>query len=858
MKPFKSITIPHKDILEGKLELNSFAADLWDVYKKIGSEEYKDKEEFFRKTYLTKGLQNLLEVVEKRLSGQGGDPIIQLQTPFGGGKTHSLISMFHKSSEWKANVVVIVGTALDTSKPLWEILEEQLTGKIDILKGKVSPGRDKIRNVLTKFGKVLILMDELLEFVTKAAGVKIEQSNLASQTIAFMQELTEVVSTLDKVALIVSLPASLTEHFDEYADKMFDVLQKKVKNDELRENLFQKLQKVTGRKERIYSPVNENEISKIIRTRLFSEINEKEVKESVNEFIKYAKKENILPAGTESTQYRDEFISSYPFLPDVIDILYLRWGSFPTFQRTRGVLRLLSLVIYDCINKSVPYISLADFNLSNQEVRRELLKHIEPQFDTVIAQDITSSNSGAEKINNSLGSSYKSFSLGSRTATSIFLYSFSGGTIKGATKLDLKRSSTSLEIPSSVIDSTLDELRNSLFYLQNMDGKYFFTNQPNLNHILNIKIENVPDIKIREVENDKIQLSLTVGKFKTYLYPKTNNDIADDNLYKLIILDNNNQEFIKKIIENKSKTPRVFRNTLFFLVPIESDKHSFEYSIKKLIAYKEIKNDITLNLSEQQKNEVNANIRTLDNDLKDILRSYYRLVYISQKDGVKELDLGIPTYGNIQKINDEIFDKLISNNEIVKSLAPVYLFSKYLNNHDYVYIDKIYEATLKTPGELRLLNKDILVTAVSKGVENGIFGFGELIDNEIKCLYFKEKQFITLTDNSIIIKPEICENQKLEIDTEKPYEREKEKEPIVSEEGKVKQGEIGFDIKKDNVHLTFSIPKGKVSGIMGILNLLQLKFEDVKIEISATDGEISESDYENKIKEALIQLGIDI
>ena len=102
----------------------------------------------------------------------------------------------------------------------------------------------------------------------------------------------------------------------------------------------------------------------------------------------------------EATQYRDEFLSSYPFLPDVIDVLYKRWGSFPTFQRTRGVLRLLSLVIYDCINKTIPYISLADFNLSNQEVRRELLKHIEPHFDALIAQDITSSNSGAKKINN--------------------------------------------------------------------------------------------------------------------------------------------------------------------------------------------------------------------------------------------------------------------------------------------------------------------------------------------------------------------------------------------------------------------------------------------------------------------------
>ena len=862
MKPFKSIIIPHKDILEGKLELNSFAADLWDVYKKRGPEEYRDKEEFFRSTYLTKGLQNLLEVVGKRLSGKGGDPIIQLQTPFGGGKTHSLISIYHKASDWKAKVVVIVGTSLDTSKPLWEILEEQLTGKVDILKGSVSPGRDRIREVLLKSGKVLILMDELLEFVTKAAAVKIEESTLAAQTLAFMQELTEVVSTLNEVALIVSLPASLTEHFDEYAEKMFDELQKRTITDELRENMFQKLQKVTGRKEKIYSPVNENEIPKIIRTRLFSEFDENEIKKAVNEFIKYAKKENILPTGTEATEYRDEFISSYPFMPDVIEILYQRWGSFPTFQRTRGALRLLSLLIYDSLKKSLPYISLADFDLSNQEIRRELLKHIEPQYDTVIAQDITSSNSGAERINKSLGSSYISFKLGTRTATSIFMYSFAGGNVKGATKLDLKRSATLLEIPASVIDSTLDELRNSLFYLQYIDGKYFFTTQPNLNHILNTKMENISEKKVKEIEKEKIRNSLTMGKFRTFLYPKTDTDIPDDFHFKLIILDENNLNFVEKTIENKGSSPRVYRNTLFFLVPINSEKHSFEQNVKRLIAYREIGNDPTLNLSDSQKKEVREKIKNLDNDLKDQLRSYYRLVYIPQKDGVKEMDLGIPTFGNVQKINDEIYDKLISNKEIVKSLSPVYLFSKYLNNRDYANIEKIYEATLKTAGELRLLNKDVLVSSVSKGVEQGIFGFGELVEDKIKCLYFKEKQFITLTENSIIIKPEFCVKENLEKAniSDLPPKEENLKENKRSEEI-VSQGTIDFENSQKylkQIDLSFEIPRGKVSGLMGILNLLQMNFQKVNIKILAEDGKMTEDDYENKIKEALMQLGINL
>jgi predicted AAA+ superfamily ATPase len=124
MRSFHTIAIPHEDILSGRLTMDVFAADLWEVSQNRGPDEYKDADTFFSKTYLTQGLENLLRVVERRLRGEGGDPVIQIQTPFGGGKTHALIAMYHKAAEWKANTVVIAGTALGTEDTLWGLMEK--------------------------------------------------------------------------------------------------------------------------------------------------------------------------------------------------------------------------------------------------------------------------------------------------------------------------------------------------------------------------------------------------------------------------------------------------------------------------------------------------------------------------------------------------------------------------------------------------------------------------------------------------------------------------------------------------------------------------------------------------------------
>jgi len=190
MKPFHTIAVPHRDILEGRLTMDIFAADLWETYMKRAPSEYRDAELFFKKTYLTNGLKNLLDVVEKRLNGQGGDPVIQIQTPFGGGKTHTLIALYHSAKRWKATPVVIVGTALDPKNETpWGLLEKQLDKSNRTLTGKVSPGREALRKLLSRHQPVLILMDEILEYTTKASGVPVGETSLAAQTLAFMQEL---------------------------------------------------------------------------------------------------------------------------------------------------------------------------------------------------------------------------------------------------------------------------------------------------------------------------------------------------------------------------------------------------------------------------------------------------------------------------------------------------------------------------------------------------------------------------------------------------------------------------------------------------------------------------------------------
>lgn len=851
MTAFHTIAIPHDDILQGRLTMDVFAADLWDVFKNRGAEEYRKPNLFFQKTYQTEGLSTLLEVVESRLKGKGGDPILQIQTPFGGGKTHALIAMYHKAAEWGAQRVVMVGTAMSAKDTLWGMLEEQLTGKKKKFDGLTSPGRtDEFREMLASHSPLLIMIDELLEYVTKAAGVRVGDSTLAAQTIAFMQEVTEAVSTLDNVVLVVTLPSSNLEHFDEQAAR-----------------LFQQLQRVSGRVEKIYTPVQEHEITQVIRRRLFASVKEKSAAKQIAEFMDYATRENLLPAGVEPSQYRERFEASYPFLPDVVDVLYQRWGSFSTFQRTRGVLRLLALVVHALKDQNLPYISLADFDLANQEIRRELLKHIGPEYDGVIASDITGAEAGAKQVNKSLGKSYQGLRLGERVTTSIFMYSFSGGTERGLTLTEIKRNATTLENPSSAVAEVVEDLKGRLFYIQNQAGKYFFSNQINLNRMLLIRMENIPDADVAQTEEALLRARIRGERFKVYIWRTESSDIPDTPDLKLAIMAERNETVMRKILEEKGGSPRVHRNTIFFLVPLANERPVFSNLVRKLLAYRAMDSDPTLSLTAEQHREIRDGLKKLDNDLAEGIRRLYRQVFVPDRNGWKEFDLGIPTVGEAKPLDQDVYDRLRSEGEILERIVPLVIKEKYLKGRDYVSTDQLYQASLKTPGEPRAVSQSAWDTGISEGVRHGIFGLGELKDDQPICRYFREECSLSFGDNEIIIKAEICEAERRAQQGQvtfapgqtvpvQPVSETPAAITTMAQAPSTTAAPVGR--KYQQLHFNFVVPKGKVSSLMGVLNFLQSRYNRVEISLNLGDGQLSEQEFEDKVKEAFRQMGIDI
>lgn len=843
MKKFSDIVKVNRDIVEGKFEMDVFAADLSLILNKTAPEEYQNPKLFFEKTYITLGLKNLLEIAEKRLKGYGGDSVIQLQTPFGGGKTHTLIALYHKAKDWNAKVVVFDGTAVDAKETNpWQELEKQLTGKVELTKGDTSPGKEKITKLLKENAPVLILIDELLEYATKAAGIKVGDSNLAAQTLAFLQELTGSVSAIGNAILFITLPSNILEHYDENAEK-----------------LFQQIQKITGRTEKIYTPVQDEEISHVIRKRLFSSINEEEARNTIEEFLDYAEREKILPEGVDKANYRERFIKSFPFQPEVIDILYKRWGSFPTFQRTRGVLRLLALVVYSLKDSSIPFIRLGDFDLNNDEIKRELTKHIGQEYDSIIAADITSFNAGAKKVDRSIGDAYTAFSFGTKSATAIFMYSFSGGPERGATINEIKLSCADPSTPSSIVVEAITKLKENLSYLS--DTGLFFTSKPNLNRILLNKMETVEEKDIEAKEKELLTEFIRKGLFDVYIWPSNPRDIPDTPRLKLVIMRNNRYS---EFLENCGERPRVYRNTLIFLTPLESERASFDNFLKKMIAWHLIEKEKTsLRITEEQEKEVKEKIKETKADAKENIRKLYRIVLLPSKDGFKQIDLKLATYGAYATIDKEIDDRLKNDNEILETLSPLVLKEKYLKDRDYVETKNILESFYKTPGEIRIIDDKVFKLSIIEGVEQGLFGIGNLENGNLICRYFKEKvspEIVEIVEGEILLKPELClykekvipQNVATPAEDTLLYKPTEEKEEKV--EIKRKRDEYGY------INLKLNVPSGKLSDIARMVNFIKTKFTqvDVKVEITAKEGNMSISEYEEIIKEAIYQAGITV
>ena len=855
------VTTPHKDIREGKLSEAIFAADLGGVVYAKAPLEYKDASTFFQKTYLTQGLKNLLENVLSRLGGGKGDPVIQLQTPFGGGKTHALLALYHIIKNRKdiehlqaisefpkvknAKVAVFVGTHADalSGKTPWGEIADQL-GQYEIIKEhdkkRIAPGKERLRKIL-EASPTLILMDEILEYIVKANRAEKVEKITQGQTLAFLQEISEVVASSENSCLVLTLPASILERYDEEAERS-----------------LQQLQKISGRVEAVYTPVEGVEVYEVIRKRLFDNFGDEKTRKNVAQtyFDLYQKLGADVPSEVKEIEYRERMERAYPFHPELIDVLYERWGSYPTFQRTRGVLRLLAEVVADLYkNKALsPLIQSSLVNLGNQTIRREFIKHIGNEFEAVIASDIASQNAKAPKIDKEMGSEYEKYSIAKGIATSVFLYSFSAGGSKETTLPRIRVALLRDGIPTTIVGDAVARLEEQLWYFHSEKNQYAFRNQPNLNRVIVDREEAISGDRIREELKNLIQKN--AGRaFEVYLWPDSPSDIPDNKNLKLSILSpsfsydsEKGKKLAAELFEKAGIGFRVYKNALFTLLVDDNQHISLARAMRRLLALMEIENDKSLLeiLTKQSQEELKKRSKEMEREIPFKILTAYRYLASLEVKGMNWKDLGIPTVGSNQTISERVKEYLKDQERLLPHLTPKYLLDKaFGKDENEKSLREIYELHLKTPGMSIPESERILIETVTEGVKTGILGLQEGTE-----IYYKQ-DFVPNLDSSVL-RGEIAEQKKRDI--------EKITQPTPSPVPPEPPGltpKSASTVKR--IYLRAVVPWDKLSDLVrGVISPLKDKGSppEITIEIKAeSEKGFDRTTLDSKVQETLRQIG---
>lgn len=738
---------PHEDIEKGYLDESVFAANLGDVALNRGKDVYLDPERFFQKTYFTAGLKNVVRQVIKGLNGNESSEnrVISLQTGFGGGKTHSLISLYHlikagkKAADWElisdiiqeigkpmfdhANVAVFTNTTNDPTqgrvvgdihiKTIWGELAWQLGGKdaYEIIRlndeNRTSP-LGLFRKVLENSAPSLILIDELAHYCVAASGIEVGGTTLADQTIAFVQEMTEAVSSVPQSVAVVTLPASPLE----------------VASTKIGQEILIRLNNRLSRVGKDTKPVEGDEIFEVIRRRLFEDLGDPvEIEKVINyysEFYKNLDANKEIPHHASGSLYKERIRKAYPFHPELIDIFESRWASHSDFQRTRGVLRMLGSIVADLwkrqssLSGSQGLIHPSDLMLSNLDAITSQIKKLWGNgYDAVITADVSGNKSNAFKIdNNKL--EYRKYSITQGVATTVMLGTFGSDVAKkGLTIQDLKLMVLKPDTYNhNSINGAIDALESEAHYLHYSDvgelRRYWFHLQPNINILIN-QAKN--EIQTPALHQDIInRISFRAKGFSAFnVLVNPSDDLPEQTRLTLIIshpslmvnadeVNGNLKPYIEKIANKRGSNERIYRNTILFLVPTEMGMNQLLIDNRELMACKKIKSEYQGQLSQEQKTDLQEKVQTLDKKVEKSICVAYCLIVKSKPHGTID-KIHVKQFKETIEIqfNTNILQQLKDEEWLIEGVGYGLLKSNNLipDENNSVKVKDLYEAFLR-------------------------------------------------------------------------------------------------------------------------------------------------------------------
>lgn len=808
LKPWREVAVPHEDVLKGNFTDAEFAADISRVHEGKASKEYQDARQFFARTYVTEGMGLLLDSVLRRLAGQGGDPVIQLQTAFGGGKTHTLLAVMHLvrfpgaatdlegiaplldkaglSEVPKARLAVIDGTNLSPAKArkydgqevrtLWGELAWQLGGKEAYARVAeadaegVSPGKAALVEIFEQAGPCVVLMDELVAYFRQFATDRSFVGGTFDSNLSFFQAVTEAVKAAPQSVLLASLPESDTEAGGEVGQRALE-----------------QLEHVFGRVHSLWKPVGARESFAIVRRRLFEDRMDLKAQEATcRAFCDfYAGEKTEFPTEAQEGSYFGRMRDAYPFHPEVFDRLYEDWSTLERFQRTRGVLQLLAQVVHRLWrdNHQGSLILPGSLPLDDSQVRNRTVQYLPPGWDAVVERDIDGRHAEAVEIDQR-DTRLGSVQAARRVARTIFLGSAPRASNQEAQGLDLQRILLGCAEPNHPVAPFRDavtRLTQRLYYLSAADGRYWFDTRMNLRREmeehrrrLSERDDVLPEIK------RLLERSISRGMFEgVHVMPATSGDVPDDFGLRLVVLppvaDHEAQPgepsiIAKEVLEKRGDQPRQKRNRLIFLAPKDDMRTRLRDEVSTVLAweslYQAVK-DQRANLDTLQVNQVKGTIRKMRDHLPQTLRTVYTQLFVplqqmdrDGKPGSLSWEIGtLP--GGTPNMAAQIEQILTTNEWVIKEWAPIHLQG--LLKRFYWRDDQQEVGALGVWHQLcqylympRLADSLVFTRAVEKGLtSDDYFAFADGKDGERYLgFHFEHAGHVELTEQSLLITPE--------------------------------------------------------------------------------------------------------
>lgn len=654
LTPWRNVVVPHQDVASGQYQQAEFAADLWQVHIGEGAKEYQDPVEFFRRTYLTESLKGMLVGAVRRLTGRGGDPVVQLQTNFGGGKTHSMLALYHLCSGIDPSQldgvealmrsagqhrlpavrkVVLVGNRISPGNPvekadglrvrtLWGELAWQLGGRSaferiseDDRHG-TSPG-DALRQLLIEYGPCLILIDEWVAYARQLH----DQSDLPAGSFetqfTFAQALTESVKAAGNCLMVISLPASDTSE-----SLRTPVVDAEVGGQRGREALH-RLRNVVGRIESSWRPATAAEGFEIVRRRLFEPFTDSAQYKNRDVVARafadlYRKQPQEFPRECGTVDYEKRIADAYPVHPEIFDRLYTDWSTLVTFQRTRGVLRLMASIIHNLWEQGNqdPLILPAHLAVGDQRVQFEFTRYLPDNWVPVIEKDIGGPQSLPRRIDGEAPILGKS-SACRRVARAVFLGSApSVGTAqRGLEDGRIKLGCVLPKESPQIFGDALRRMAAKATYLYQDGSQYWYDTRPTVTKLAEdraAQLAREPDrVEQATVKVLRANLQQTGGFARVHCAPSSAQDVPDTRETRLVVLGIEHQysrgsvskaeKAAAAILESRGTGPRLYRNTLVFLAPDRTRLQDLDDAVRLHLAWESIIDDReTLDLSPHQ------------------------------------------------------------------------------------------------------------------------------------------------------------------------------------------------------------------------------------------------------------------